>query len=286
MGDFLAGLGKPLASRIRILSYEQIFSTRSITLPRGTYILSSLGLPLGSYEPLSPSRRLVAQMHQALVRECGPQHVLNDPIASLRRFALLRTLHERGINQFAAYPAAAVPGTARFPLFLRHEAGTQWAEIPLLRDRQQLDAALAQASNRDGLLAVEFCDTADRHGIYRKYGAFVLGNQIVPRHLFFSRHWMVKQADLKDRELLAEELAYVQSNPHAAALQQVCQLAHIQYGRIDYSMHEGQLQVWEINTTPSLVSPPAPDDALRAPANACFLAAFSAAIDAVDRSFA
>lgn len=282
MQGFLATLGKPLAGKITILAYEQLFARLPVSLPRATYILTGIGRPLGSFNPPSRPRQLVMQLRRELVDRYGPDSVLNDPVLSLRRFPLLRTLHERGINRFAAHPADKLPDHARFPLFLRLEAGAQWDRIPLLHNRQQYEAALATAGQQDGLLAVEFCDTADGNGIYRKYGAFVVGNRIVPRHLFFSRHWMVKESDLTGEKQLAEELAYQESNPHAAALLHICRIANIAYGRIDYAIHAGRLQIWEINTTPSIVSPPGPDDVVRRRAHECFLAAFSSAMDAID----
>lgn len=286
MQGFLATLGKPLAGRIGILTYEQLFAGPPVKLPRATYILTGIGRPLGSYNPPSRPRQMVMQLRRELVDRYGPDSVLNDPVLSLRRFPLLRTLHERGINRFAAYPADKLPHTARFPLFLRMEAGAQWDRIPLLHDRRQYETALATTGHRDGLLAVEFCDTADGYGVYRKYGAFVVGNRIVPRHLYFSRHWMVKEADMTGTEQVAEELAYLESNPHAAALHQICRIANIGYGRIDYAVDAGRVQVWEINTTPSIVSPPGPYDAVRRRAHECFLAAFSSAVDALDNAIA
>jgi hypothetical protein len=282
MGAYLETLGKSLATRLKILSYERLFSGQAITLPRATYIFTSIGLPLGSYQPPSPTRLLVARLREALINRHGPASVLNDPMSSLRRHALLRTLHERGINRFAAHRANALPDTARFPLFLRREAGAQWTKIPLLHNRREYAAALAGMAAPDGLLAVEFCDTRDGQGIYRKYGAFVIGDHIVPRHLFFSRDWMVKTADLKSAAQLAEELDYINSNPHAEALQEISRLAQIGYGRIDYAIHSGRVQVWEINTTPSLISPPGPDDALRREAHERFAAAFATALDRID----
>ncbi len=282
MDGFLATLGKPLAGKIKTVSYEQLFAKQPVALPRGTHILTSIGRPLGSYNPPSSSRQIVAKLRQALVDRYGPDSVLNDPLTSLRRFPLLRTLHERGINRFAAHLAGELPDTARFPLFLRQEGSAQWDRIPLLHDRREYETALTGNAPQDGLLAVEFCDTADQHGIYRKYGAFVVGNRIVPRHLFFSHHWMVKSADLTGKEQLAEELAYLESNPHADALHYICWLANIGYGRIDYAIHAGRPQIWEINTTPSIIGLPGPDDAVRGPAHERFLAAFSSALDAAD----
>ncbi len=278
MGGFLATWGKSVAGSIRILTYEQILSDTPVTLPRATYIFSSIGGFLGSHDPPSQSRQIVAKLRSALMERYGPDSVINDPLTSMRRYALLRMLHERGINSFAAWRAGDVPATARYPLFLRRDAGTQQSQIPLLHNRQEYEIALAQWKSHDGLLAIELSDTRDENGIYRKYGAFVVGNRIVPRHLFFSTNWMVKSPDLTGSAQLAEEIAYLESNPHANHLREVCKLANIGYGRIDYAVQAGRLHVWEINITPMVANPPGPDDVVRRKAHELFAAAFSSAL--------
>jgi hypothetical protein len=75
----------------------------------------------------------------------------------------------------------------------------------------------------------------------------VVGERTVPRHLFFSRNWQVKQADLVSPGQIAEELAYIEENPYAELLREVCRIARIGYGRIDYALLDGRPQIWEIN---------------------------------------
>jgi len=282
MGLFLETWGKPLAGRVRILTYEQTLAYLPALPPRGAYIFTSIGPSLGSRSPPSPVRELAARLRRGLVERDGPASALNDSMTSLRRLALLRMLHERGINRFAAYRAGETPGPQRFPVFLREEHGAQWQATPLLKSRAEYAAALAREDRRDGLLAVEYCDTADAAGIYRKYGTFIVGERIVPRHLFFSGQWMVKSPDLIGPAQLAEELAYLESNPHAEALHEVCRLANIGYGRIDYALLDGRVQVWEINTTPTIVHPHAPEDAARHAIQQRFADLFSPALDALD----
>jgi hypothetical protein len=170
--------------------------------------------------------------------------VLNDPRRSLLRFELLRSLHEAGVNAFNAYRPGETP--VRFPVFLRPESG-------FLKIAPRLHDSLPRVP--DGQIAVEFCDTADDAGVYRKYGAYVVDNRIVPRHVFFSRDWLVKGSDLRDPNYLAEELDYVRANPHAAPLLEICRTARIAWGRVDYSLLDGRIQVWEINTNPLFVLP-------------------------------
>lgn len=232
LAAFVQGWGKALAGRILVAPYDAILSGNA--LPEGgAYVFSDLDrLSAGERERLGA------------VRERLQGRVLNDPRRSLLRYELLGTLHDRGVNAYRAYRAGEVP--ARFPVFVRPEEGFLKAAPRLL------DAA---PEIRQGELAVEFLDTADTSGVYRKYGAYVVGERIVPRHLFFSRDWLVKGADLRDPDYLAEELGYVRANPHAAALLDICRSAHIEWGRVDYSLLDGRIQVWEINTNPLFVLP-------------------------------
>jgi hypothetical protein len=282
MGGFLATWGKALAGRVTILSYEQIFSRLPAALPPGTYIFTCLGRSLGSRNPPSRSRQLVSQLRSELANRYGPGCALNDPASSLNRIELLHLLSKRGINAFGIYRAGEIPEPGHFPVFLRPASGSQWQPLPLLQDREEYRQALAQAPSLDDQIVIEFCDTRDHLGIYRKYGAFVIGDRIVPRHLFFSREWLVKSADLTGPDQLAEEMAYLESNPHADVLLDACRLAHIGYGRIDYAVRDGRVQIWEINTTPTIFNPPGPDDAVRARAHEHFVAAFAAALNAID----
>jgi hypothetical protein len=144
-------------------------------------------------------------------------------------------------------------------VFLRGEHDHDGRRSGLLRGRADLAAAIdalaAQGVDVDGLLVVEWCDTAGADGIYRKYSAFVVGATVLARHLMFSTDWQVKEAELRTEDLLAEERAYVAANPHEAELRAIFSTAGVEYGRIDYAMLDGRIQVWEINTNPTIVKP-------------------------------
>jgi hypothetical protein len=146
MGLFLAAWGRPLAARIRILTYEEILSARSLALPLGAYIFTGLSMGLGSLDPPSPARREICRLRSALAEKFGPAWVHNDPQSSLWRYPLLRRLHEEGINRFAAYRAAATPCPGRFPVFLREELGTKWDHAPLLHNCDEYAAACSRSS--------------------------------------------------------------------------------------------------------------------------------------------
>lgn len=226
MVEFVQGWGRALAGQVLVRPYEEVLG--GADLPEGaTAIFSDL-------DRLTPQQRAaLAPLHARQAR------ALNDPTRSLLRYELLRTLHARGINRFNAWRAGEAP--ERYPVFVRPDSGFLKAAPPLV---------WAAGEPPAGHLAVEYCNTADRNGVFRKYGAYVVGERIVPRHLFFSRDWLVKSPDLAGPAEIEEELAYVSANPHAAQLLGICRLARISWGRIDYALLEGRVQVWEINTNP------------------------------------
>ena len=281
MQVFLAGLGRGLARRIKIVPYEHFLTATQVRVPFGTYVFTSFGQSLGSRTPPSAQRNRVVGLHAALLERLGPDRVLNDPQRSLRRLGLLQALSHAGLNRFRAYPALDRDPGMRFPVFLRHELGTLWQAPTLIEDAEAFSAHVRVVKD-PGVLAIEFCDTADAQGQYRKYGCFVVGGRIVPRHLFISRNWLVKAADIVDAAAVDEELAFLAGNPHEAALLDVCRLARIDYGRIDYAVLDGQPQVWEINTTPQIVNDPKKDVPQRQIVHATFARAFCEALDAID----
>jgi hypothetical protein len=278
MAYFLGTSGKALAKRIQIVPYEEVFAAGArASLPRGTYIFTGLDIGLGLRYPASPLRQAALQLHARLVEVHGPERVLNHPEATLRRYELLRALHACSINRFNVYQPGERP--ARYPVFLRHGPGTTYDEPTLIYSEAGYDAALALEPQGHDRLAIEFCETADGREVYRKYGAFVIGGEIVPRHLFFSNLWFVKRADLVTPENVREELAYLEANPHADALREACRIAQIGYGRVDYALLDGKPQVWEINHTPAVARPPPGEIDLRKAVDQRFAELFAAAID-------
>jgi hypothetical protein len=281
---FLQSWGASLAARLRIITYEALLAGAERLPERGgSYIFTNLG----SISRMSPqARSAICDLHDRLVRTHGADKVLNDPARSLRRYDLLRHLHERGINAFNAYPATEPAVRARLPAFLRYESLSIFDQPVLARDPEQYEAQLRgikwRCGSLAGFIAIEFCDTVDSTGLYRKYGAFVVGDRIVPRHIFFSRNWHIKFADLAEPTMIEEELAYLHGNPHADALLECARLAGISYGRIDYGLLDRRPQIWEINTNAGLASSPQASAPARRPALLRFVTMFADALEDVD----
>ena len=231
-------------------------------------------------------RRRAAALWSRLESASGVARLLNHPTRVLCRYELLRALRDRGWNDFGAYRVSEQRMPERYPVFLRGEDDHAGATSPLLESEAELRAELerrrAKGELRESTLIVEFCDTSDEEGMFRKYGAFRVGRHILPRHIFISRGWMLKSTRDSDgvpREEMARlESDYIERNPHAAELMARFELAGIEYGRIDYGLKDGRVQVWEIHTNPTLILPAHFDDPIRGPLHEAFMRRLDAAL--------
>lgn len=185
--------------------------------------------------------------------------LLNHPLRAMKRYELLRMLHERGINDYDVYRVAEERRPKRYPVFLRHEHDHKGSLSRLLRTPAELRRAIrrlrAAGKLDDDLMIVEYCNEPDSRGLYRYYGAYCIDGVVIPQFLMFSKLWMVKRTTVElDDDLLAQEHAFVRDNPYAKKIRRVFRLANIDYGRIDYNIVDGRFQVYEINTNPNLYS--------------------------------
>jgi hypothetical protein len=243
---YLTDLGRPLAGLFRPLSYAELFAARE--LPPGAYCFADL-------EMLEPAER---ERAAAIWQELAGRgtKLLNHPARSLTRFDLLRKLNCLGINRFDVHRLGDKPTRLRYPVFLRNAKDHNGSVTPLLEDAGALERAVTDLRKAGRMpadpLIVEYCHASDADGVFVKYGAFVVGDTIIPRHVFFSRHWMVKEWDMLEPRHVEAERDYVTTNPHADRLREIAAIAGITYGRIDYGFSAGALQVWEINTNPMM----------------------------------
>jgi len=246
MNPYTESWGPAPGSRMQVLRYDQL---REMKLLRpGRYIFSDL-------ERLSPSELKFAQDVWETLAKAGPRfRLMNNPSRVLCRYELLTRLFKEGKNRFQAVRATEPLHSLRYPVFVRVENDHNGNLTPLIYNRGDLAWPLKSLRLRGyrprDLLVVEFCDTSDSSGLFRKYSAFRVGEEILPRHLLFSLNWNLKRPDLVDPPLAKEQERYLLENPHRSWLREVFDLAGIEYGRIDYSILGNDPQVWEINTNP------------------------------------
>jgi hypothetical protein len=243
---FLRAWGKPLARGWFTVPTHQLAQLDE--LPYGAYLFTD-------QDRQTPEQKaLLAQVWEQLAGHEPHVRLFNHPLRAKGRRELLRSLSDLGRNDFRAIPVDELPGDLRYPVFLRLDEDHCGSRTPLIETSGELEreivGLLLAGAPRRSLLVVEFCDTADARGIYRKYSMFRFGERLIPRHIHFSRNWMLKFPDLVDADKLAEERAYLEENPHEEALREVFDLAGLQYGRADYAFQDGRMQVWEVNSNP------------------------------------
>lgn len=246
---YLESRGQALRQAFDVRDYESL--EPRVRLAGGTHIVSAV-------DQLTPAQRAaVTQVHEGLRAARPSVRFINAPQRVQLRYELTTTLWREGINTFRSYRATEADQVTRFPVFLREESRHTGNKSGLLHDAASLRRAILALRLRGyrlkDLLVVEFCDTRDAKGAYRKYSAFRVGDAIVPAHMMAGGDWMMKALrSSPDEELAREELAYIEQNPHEPLLRRVFDLAHIQFGRIDYGVLNGVPQVWEINTNPTM----------------------------------
>lgn len=277
LDKYLASWGGDFLDDVCVVPYPTI-SDPDRLIP-GTYIFADL-------ERLSArERNAAARVWESLHARGDGFRLLNHPTRSLSRFDLLEVLHAEGLNRFAAYRADGWDGTAQFPVFLRCESDHTGPRTELLWDADEVELSLRRQvpnrSDRADWLIVEFEDSADDAGYFRKYSSFMLDGELMPRHVFFSRHWVQKHADLRGGSWAQEEQVYLEADPDAVAIRRVFERAGIQYGRIDYSVGKDGIQVWEINTNPIILDPFDREDTGRIEVHEAFAEAWDPALRAL-----
>ena len=258
--NFLTGF--PEARQwLKSLTYEELFFERAG--PVGHYIFTDFDR-ITRYEI-----ECLASFAASLEKLVPEAHILNHPLRVLERLPLLVELHRKGINDFTANRIECGERPPSYPAFIRAEDGYGGPETDLLRDDAGFDLALAGLQDRGlplrGRIAVGYAGERGADGFFRKYGAFNIAGAILPHHIQRNRGWVVKKdiADLdwtipRDRSdrltelAVTEEIDFVRDNPHEQTLARAFSIAGIDFGRADYGIVNGRVQIYEINTNPSL----------------------------------
>jgi hypothetical protein len=218
--------------RMRLVAYDDLFTASHCEA--GTYIFTDL-------DRLTPSERgLALSVWRQLSDRAPAVRLLNDPPASRRATSSCARSRRREAIAIEAGSPRRTLGRVRYPAFVRVANEHTGSLTPLLHTGAELGRALRwarlQGYRPRDLLVVEFCDTADGDGVYRKYSAFIVRDEVLPRHLFLSRHWLIKKPDRDGDAFAIERDAYLWTNPHAAKLRAICRQVGIDYGRVDYSI--------------------------------------------------
>ncbi|HKP24546.1 MAG TPA: hypothetical protein VJV39_11830 [Dongiaceae bacterium] len=238
----------PRLAFLQQVSYETLFALNSA--PLGNYVFTDIDRLTG-YEIDA-----AAEIARSIARAAPTALISNSPHRVLNRYTLLRRLYESGINSFNVWRLDEERAPTAYPVFIRREQDALGPESPLLHNENEYRAAVAalQAAGKGltGRVAVQFLPNADQHGIYRKYGAFCMRGRVVPQHLMTANSWSVKrETRARPEDLTDEEERYARDNPHADHIRRIFALAEIDFGRVDYCVVNGRVEVFEINTNPT-----------------------------------
>ncbi|MGV7221935.1 MAG: hypothetical protein ACQ9MH_10440 [Nitrospinales bacterium] len=239
--------GVSLEQGVRVLPYELLFCLGSVT--RGTYIFTDL-------DRLSPKHLKQAARWYKILKE-QKATVLNDPAKFVGRLDLLQLLFREGHNHFNAYTLSH-RHEARFPLFLRFDAGHDGPITDLIYDSESLEVEinrLRKSLQSPEPIVVEYLNYKEIDQRHYKYSHFRMGSKIIFAGMVCGQSWCLKGMEdyddlIEDRELKASEMAI-----HNQTLMDRFEAAGIEFGRIDYAIVNGQVEVFEINTNPELGIP-------------------------------
>ncbi len=253
--QLLTRRGKHLTHLIELLFYEDLHLTSELR-PGALAFLDMDRMP-----PLANAA--AASVHEYLSTVSDRISVLNHPIQTLSRYHLLKKLHALGINDFRICKASEDLSALKMPVYLRTALGHNRILSGLLKDQRSLRHAIQETRvlghSPEKIYVVEFCDTSDERGIFTKYSALKIGDNIFPRHVNFDDQWIVKSSAAQiDHDLHMSHRDHIDwyftTHPHKEWLEKVFNIAGIGYGRADYSVLNGKPQLWEINTNPSFSS--------------------------------
>ncbi len=234
------------APRCEALSYDRLFSAHR--LPRAVYVFTDFDR-LGAWD-----LELASLVAKRLVEKGVP--VLNQPARTRTRWGLLRALHEAGINEFNAYRVEERVVPERWPVFIRRESGHRKPFSELLHDpdavARAVEEAIAGGLPESQILIVEYAGQEARPGVFRKLAECRVGDVYTAQPIVHQDHWLVKHGKLgvASPDLYEEELEILQDNRYAEAIAPAFEVAGLEYGRADFGLVDGRVQVWEINSNP------------------------------------
>jgi hypothetical protein len=237
----------PRPEFIRTATYETLFAVRRA--PIANYVFTDLDR-LNGFEIDAAT-----EVAKSLVAADPMVRITNWPNKPAGRYTLLRRLYEAGLNSFKVWRLDEERAPDAFPVFIRREDDALGPESPLLHTEGEFRAEVArlraEGKALTGRIAVQYLSARDEQGRHRKYGAFRFGDRILPQHLMVSDSWNVKRAMTNlTAQQVEEERDFVVNNPHADQLMKIFDLAEIDFGRADYCVSNGRIEVFEINTNP------------------------------------
>lgn len=239
--------------QIQCKNYEWLINT--YPLPKATYIFTDRER-MDLWE-----LRVYSKIFKHLQNSGAGYRVLNNPQYMLNRRALLRSLYRSGINDFNAYAVTERVVPEKYPVFIRREHDHAHPLTDLLNNRQEYEESLKRLLDlgepADGLLVIEYSAQPFKDTLFRKLAAFRVGTRVFFFNSVHEHNWLVKYGTKNSAtdEMYQEEQSMILNNAFETELTEVFNIANIEYGRVDFGLVDGKIQVYEINTNPSTIPP-------------------------------
>lgn len=161
-------------------------------------------------------------------------------------------------------PAALAAAGLDWPVLLRSPGFQTGEHFVLVERASALPDAVAGLPGAT-LLALEFIDSRDASGAFRKYRVMTIGGRLYPIHLAVAPQWkvhyfrsaMAERADYREEEAaFLGDMARALGRRAIAALECVARTLGLDYGGIDFTLlPDGRVLVFEANATMVLVPP-------------------------------
>ncbi|MEO1242289.1 MAG: hypothetical protein AAFX54_10285 [Pseudomonadota bacterium] len=195
----------------------------------------------------------------------SPPIMLNRPPKPQRRYSLLKTLYQRGVNNANIFRLDDPESLdkVRFPCFIRAENSHLFGDAPkLLFDRgdivSEMDRMKQNGLTTYGKVLCEFEETGEENGRYVKYSYFKVGGSLIAAHRYEGEEWFLKHYTddyiEENPESLLRERDFLTEQPYQTEVEMAFDIANIDYGRIDFGKRQdGGIHVYEINTNPTIL---------------------------------
>lgn len=130
-----------------------------------------------------------------------------------------------------------------------------------MNNEQEFEKALDKLQrNRepeDGVLITEYCAEAIEGTLFRKLSAYQIGDQTFFYNCVHEHSWLVKYGTKNSATdaLYEEEQEMILGNTFKDVISKAFRIANIEYGRVDFGLVKGKVQIYEINTNPTTKPP-------------------------------
>ena len=107
------------------------------------------------------------------------------------------------------------------------------------------------------LMFVEYCAEPIEDGLFRKLAAYCVGDEVITGMSVHDENWHAKygKEGVASEAHYLDEMQAVKENRHAAGIAGHFKAAGISFGRADFTLVKGKVEVYEINTNPNCSNP-------------------------------